>query len=1117
MMKRFFAAMLVAVLLVAMLPQVSLAGTTYASVVGGWLRLRSGASFNASTITSYYTGTTVEVLSQTGKWYHVRTPDGRTGYMYGDYLKMGSAPSGGTNAWVTSHNGYGVRLRKGPSTSYSTIRTYAVGTPVRVLQHGTYWCKLNVGGTVGYMMTQFLQFDGYHPDPSEPVIGYATIWSGNGYGVRLRTGPGKGYSKIGVYSVGTTVSILQKGAVWDRIRVGGRVGWMMNEFLHYQNNNEVTHVALNTLSPSVGTVMSMQAVTPSGATVSYEWMVDGVVKATSSTYTVTDADVGKQIQLRVKGTGNYKGTALSAQTNKVLSDTEVTNLKLNTTAPVVGDKLTATFLPAGATVAYAWKVDGYQVSNESSYTTVASDVGKQVTLIVTGTGSYHGTVSASTAAVAASANVTDVSIVNTTTTAGVPTVGDTLATSLSPSQATVTYQWNRDGGAIAGATGSSYTLTDADEGKKITVTVKGTGAYAGEKTSAATEAVLPKPTVPVIEVKTLPEGTVGKNYSAFLSASGGGTVTWKLVDGSSLPGGLTMGDDGVITGQPTTEGSTTFFVIASNSAGNSEPKSFTIAVQKDVVPTTYSLTIGTAAPITGLAADARVDISASEPAATEVFSGWTIVSGAGTFENPAVLNTVFVMNGQDTVIKANYAPKTTTYTLTVENGTGGQSGLVGNESLTITARTPGTNEKFTGWTLKSGAGNFENSTALTTTFQMLGSDATICANYETVPVPVTYALTVENGEGSQTGLAIDAKVEIRANAAPEGQEFAKWELVSGNGNFHTATNPNTTFTLNGTDATVRATYRTAGTYTLTVENGTGDAANLAADAVVNISAEVPEGYEFVKWVLVSGTGNFHTSTNASTTFHMNGQDAVISAELQELPKTYTLTVEGGTGGGTGLSGDADITITAGDTPSGKEFTGWTITSGTGTIADPSAKETTFKLSNSDATVTANYADITYTLTVENGTGGDSGLTGSAEVTIKANEAPSGKKFTGWTITSGTGTITDPSAAETTFRLNGEDATVEATYETVPQKLAAPTVTWVDANSVSWTSVEGATGYVFYRTYADGRPDSSVHSVSSSETSYNIKNAGQTGDTFYVQAVGNDSTLLDSDWGSGVCP
>ena len=492
-MKRFLAVLLVAVMLLSVLPATSMAAS-YATVVGGWLRLRSAPNFSASTITSYYTGTQVQILSSSGGWYKVQTPDGRTGYMYGDYLRVGgSIPSEGT-AYVTSYNGYGVRLRTGPGTGYRIIRTYAVGTPVTVLERGTYWSRISIGGTVGYMMSQFLHFGSDYPDDGN-VLCYATIWSSNGYGVRLRTGPSKSYSKIGVYSVGTKVAVLQKGAVWDRIRVGSRVGWMMNEFLIYHENNEVTSVTLNNYMPVVGSVLSMQAVSPSTATVSYEWLVGGVLKSTNTTYTVDANDVGKTIQLRVTGTGSYKGTVTSAATNAVISNTVLTGVTLNTIAPVVGDVMTATLNPAGASVIYAWKVGGYQVSNAATYTVTANDVGKQIELIVTGTGVYSGTQSSGlTAAVSASRAVADVTIRNDSnpTAGAAPSVGDKLTAVPSPAQATVTYQWNRDGAAISGATAVSYTVAAEDAGCKLSVTVTGTGSYTGTDTSSQTAAVVVK-------------------------------------------------------------------------------------------------------------------------------------------------------------------------------------------------------------------------------------------------------------------------------------------------------------------------------------------------------------------------------------------------------------------------------------------------------------------------------------------------------------------------------------------------------------------------------------------------------------------------------------------------
>ena len=69
---------------------------------------------------------------------------------------------------------------------------------------------------------------------------------------------------------------------------------------------------------------------------------------------------------------------------------------------------------------------------------------------------------------------------------GTPRVGELLAArgGISPAGPARTFQWKRDGRAIAGATGESYRLVAADAGRRITVTI--TGTKAGYATSSIT-------------------------------------------------------------------------------------------------------------------------------------------------------------------------------------------------------------------------------------------------------------------------------------------------------------------------------------------------------------------------------------------------------------------------------------------------------------------------------------------------------------------------------------------------------------------------------------------------------------------------------------------------------
>ncbi|WP_244931979.1 choice-of-anchor D domain-containing protein [Nocardioides sp. W7] len=107
------------------------------------------------------------------------------------------------------------------------------------------------------------------------------------------------------------------------------------------------------------------------------------------------------------------------------------------------------------------------------------------------------------------------------TTVSVPTIsnlapmaGDTLTASTpawSP-VAALAHQWLRDGQPIGGAVASSYAVTDADVGHRISVTVTGTAAghVPETRTSAPTQSVAVKPTpvVPTPHVTTKVKATV---------------------------------------------------------------------------------------------------------------------------------------------------------------------------------------------------------------------------------------------------------------------------------------------------------------------------------------------------------------------------------------------------------------------------------------------------------------------------------------------------------------------------------------------------------------------------------------------------------------------------------
>ena len=91
------------------------------------------------------------------------------------------------------------------------------------------------------------------------------------------------------------------------------------------------------------------------------------------------------------------------------------------------------------------------------------------------------------------------------------------------------------------------------------------------------------PGKPVINTTTLPDATVGVSYETTLTATAatGGSLSWALASGSSLPAGLALSTDGKISGTPTQAGSYTFTVQVSETVEGetlTATKQFTLQV-----------------------------------------------------------------------------------------------------------------------------------------------------------------------------------------------------------------------------------------------------------------------------------------------------------------------------------------------------------------------------------------------------------------------------------------------------------------------------------------------------------------------------------------------------------
>lgn len=299
---------------------------------------------------------------------------------------------------------------------------------------------------------------------------------------------------------------------------GDLEGNQLREFRMYEQAGQITPATAsiapeNTAVPTItGTAQVGQTLTGTNGswtgtpapTYSRQWKADGanISGATSATYKLTAAELGKAITLTVTATNEAgSASATSAATEAVV---EAFSAPVNTAIPTIagtariGEVLTATngTWSGNPTPTYTrvWQrgdsaagpftpISG---ATAVTYTPVAADLGKFLRVVVTGTNS-QGSAEANSAATAAVAAAL-AAPVNTTAPAvtGTTEVGSVLTTTNGTwtGNPTPTYAraWQRSANGtsgwepISGATATTYTLAAADDAHYIRCAVTGTNS-----------------------------------------------------------------------------------------------------------------------------------------------------------------------------------------------------------------------------------------------------------------------------------------------------------------------------------------------------------------------------------------------------------------------------------------------------------------------------------------------------------------------------------------------------------------------------------------------------------------------------------------------------------------
>ena len=384
------------------------------------------------------------------------------------------------------------------------------------------------------------------------------------------------------------------------------------------------------------------------------------------------------------------------------------------------------------------------------------------------------------------------------------------------------------------------------------------------------------------------------------------------------------------------------------------------------------------------------------------------------------------------------------YSVTVTNEGIGNGEYQAGETVTVEA--PAENaagQIFDFWTVEQADVQLADPAQAVTTFVMPQEAVTLTPVYTaqrtvTVDENTTVAPTAEELKTTAAGSAVTVTAK---DLTASNQVFAGWTAEASKAGqpvsvvFADATAATTTFTLPDCDTlNIKANYKTK-TYKVTVANGLINNASTELDCAPDTSVTVtanpgPEGQTFSKWVINDGAYDIGDAAYEQTIWlTVKDQDLNIRAEYEGIQ--YTVTVKDGTANYEKCVSGAGVTLTANKAPAGYEFDYWSVDTQNASLADAYSASTTFTMPTSDVTVSAHYKQISYTVSVENGSADQQSYHAGDQVTIKSNYPASGREFSKWESVSGNVSFADGSRWKTTFTMPAGNVSVRATYKDGP--------------------------------------------------------------------------------------
>ena len=350
----------------------------------------------------------------------------------------------------------------------------------------------------------------------------------------LLDGAGFGTVQTGSLSATTTYTLVKVEVTNSVLCLNNLSG---NVVITIDNNAAITTQPVG-FTKCIGDSVTFSTVA-TGANLTYQWFFEGVAitNATTATYTIAPLTALNAGNYTVKVTGSCGATVTSVDATLTLTqETLIATQPAASTTLCVGQPLTLSVNATGTNIAYQWfrgttslagatnstfSIGAVSTTNAGDYTVVISNPCQTITSSI------------------ATVIVNELPVITTQPAGTTICEGQGISLNVVATGTNLTYQWFKDGVALAGATAATYADTAVALAEAGSYTVKVSGACAPAADSAAAVVIVNQGAAFTVQPEPSTIVCSGTQIILTVATTGGTGVTYQWFKGSTAISGAT--------------------------------------------------------------------------------------------------------------------------------------------------------------------------------------------------------------------------------------------------------------------------------------------------------------------------------------------------------------------------------------------------------------------------------------------------------------------------------------------------------------------------------------------------------------------------------------------------